>query len=286
MVQSPSSRHIAILCNPLAGAGRAVDLAKELGDMLVQKEVKHTLHIQNWPAALHSVSDVWIVGGDGTINYFINHYPGVKLPLSVFKGGTGNDFHWLLYGNRSMDEQLHLALHGEPQPVDLGKCNDRFFINGVGIGFEGEVARALTGKKKRPGQTTFMHTVIRKIFSYRSKQYAIRSDAFEGKGKMLLIDICNGRRAGGGFHIAPEARADDGYFDVVVTDALSPLQRLRNLPVIEKGKHLDKSFIRSFYAVWISIESDTLIQYHLDGEYHTAEKIEAKIIPGALLFRF
>ncbi len=284
-MQAAAERNIALLCNPLAGAGMAVGLAKQIETILLQKEIRFSLFIHGWPPALHSFTDAWIIGGDGTLNYFINHYPGIRIPLAVFKGGTGNDFHWLLHGNRTLDEQLGIALNGKPQPIDLGKCNERFFINGVGIGFEGEVARALTGKKKRPGQASFMATVLRKIFSYRCVDFTIRSDAFEDQGKKLLIDICNGRRAGGGFHIAPEARADDGYFDVVIANALTPLQRLRYLPVIEKGKHLGKRFIRNFYAVWISIESDTLIQYHLDGEYHTAARIYAEILPGALLFR-
>ncbi len=281
-----TERNIALLCNPLAGAGKAVSLARELATNLLGAQTAHSLFIEDWPAALHGFTDAWIVGGDGTLNFFINHYPGCKLPLSVFKGGTGNDFHWLLYGDKSKEEQWQLALNGRTKPIDLGKCNDRYFINGIGIGFEGEVARALTGKKKRPGQASFMATVIRKIFSYRCKRYVIRSDAYEGQGKKLLIDICNGRRAGGGFHIAPEALADDGYLDVVIADALSPLQRLRYLPVIEKGKHLDRSFVSNFFAVWIRVESDMLIQYHLDGEYYTAEKIEAEIIPAALWFRY
>lgn len=278
-------KNIALLCNPRAGAGKAVDIARQIGKELIEKQVVYTLYIEEWPAALHGFTDAWIIGGDGTLNYFINHYRLVKLPLTVFKGGTGNDFHWMLYGNKTLEEQLQMALNGEPRSIDLGKCNDRYFLNDIGIGFEGEVARALTGKKKRPGKTSFLATVLRKIFSYRCKNYGIRSDAFEEKGKKLLIDICNGRRAGGGFHIAPEARPDDGYFDVVIAAALSPLQRLRFLPVIEKGKHLHLPFIRHFYATEIRIESDTLIQYHLDGEYHTAQSIEAAILPAQLLFR-
>lgn len=281
-----TEKNIALLCNPLAGAGKAVTLARDLAEELGKNAARYSLFIEDWPAALHGFTDAWIIGGDGTLNYFINHYPGIKLPLSLFKGGTGNDFHWLLYGDKPVQEQIGLALNGKPGPVDLGKCNDRYFINGMGIGFEGEVARALTGKKKRPGKASFMAMVLRKIFTYRCRHYVIRSDAYEASGKKLLIDICNGRRAGGGFHIAPEARADDGYFDVVIADALSPLQRLRNLPVIEKGKHLGRSYISNFYAVWISIESDTLIRYHLDGEYHTAESIRAEILPAALLFRY
>jgi diacylglycerol kinase (ATP) len=101
-----------------------------------------------------------------------------------------------------------------------------------------------------------------------------------------MVDVSNGSRAGGGFHIAPGAKADDGLFDIVLIDALHPLQRLRWLPVIEKGKHLGLSFIHHTKAKKIVIESDSIIQSHLDGEYYSADKLEIEILPGELLFRY
>ncbi|MBN8676053.1 MAG: YegS/Rv2252/BmrU family lipid kinase [Chitinophagales bacterium] len=279
-------QHIAILCNPLAGVGKAITLARQIAGELSKRQVSHELIIDNWPVAFTMFTDVWITGGDGTLNYFINHYPGIQLPLVIFKGGTGNDFHWLLYGNKTLEEQLQVALQGYPKPIDIGKCNDRYFINGAGIGFEGEVARALTGKKKMPGKTSFFITILKKIFGYRCKDYTIQSAEYNNTGKKLLIDISNGRRAGGGFHIAPEARADDGLFDVVIAGALTTLQRLRYLPVIEKGKHLQLNVITHFHTQKISIASPLPVQYHLDGEYYTAAKIEIEMIPSGLLFRY
>lgn len=93
---------------------------------------------------------VWIVGGDGTLNQFVNRYPDIAIPLGIFNGGTGNDFHWLLYGETTLEAQLDAMLLARPVPIDLGTFNDRFFINGIGIGFEGEVARSLTGSVNDP----------------------------------------------------------------------------------------------------------------------------------------
>jgi diacylglycerol kinase (ATP) len=279
-------KHIAILCNPLAGVGKAIAVARQIAGELAKRQVSHELIIEHWPNTFTTFTDVWITGGDGTLNYFINHYPAMQLPLVIFKGGTGNDFHWLLYGTQTLEEQLQIALHGTPKPIDIGKCNDRYFINGAGIGFEGEVARALTGKKKLPGKTSFFITILEKIFRYRCKEYVIQSDEYQNTGKKLLVDISNGCRAGGGFHIAPEARADDGLFDVVIAGPLTVVQRLRYLPVIEKGKHLRLKVITHFHTQKISIESPSPVQYHLDGEYYTAAKIEIEIRPSGLLFRY
>ena len=106
------------------------------------------------------------------------------------------------------------------------------------------------------------------------------------KGKKFLVNVSNGSRAGGGFHVAPEAKADDGLFDIVIVDALNPLKRLRYLPVIKKGNHLQLPFIHYFHSQKIILESNGLIQYHLDGEYAEAPKLAIEILPAALNFRF
>lgn len=285
-MQEGGHRNIAIVCNPLAGSGRASGIGRNIQLILETKNVLHSLFIDKWPVSFYSYSDIWIVGGDGTLNYFINKYPDTALPLVIFNGGTGNDFHWLLYGSKTTEEQIEIAMYAEPRPIDAGRCNERYFINGIGIGFEGEVAKALTGKKKLPGKTSFLLTILKKIFSYRSKQYYVRTEDKNLEGKKLLIDISNGRRAGGGFHIAPVAEANDGLLDVVIANALTPLQRLCYLPVIEKGKHMDLPFISHFTSRSITVSSDTIIQYHLDGEYSEAAQLHIAIEAGKFLFRF
>lgn len=279
-------QNIAIVCNALAGAGKAVLLAQKIAAALTEKNIAYTFFNNNYPDEFIDFTTVFIVGGDGTLNYFVNHYPNIKIPLVIFNGGTGNDFHWLLYGNKTFEEQLQTALTQNARPVDLGKCNDRYFINGVGIGFEGAVAKALLGKKKLSGKASFMITILKNILTYRSKNYCIKYDDKELAGKRFVVDITNGRRAGGGFHIAPEAKADDGLFDVVIADVLSPLQRLRYLPAIEKGRHLKLFFIHYFRTKKIIIESNDTMQYHLDGEYFEAHKLTIAIFPSKLNFIF
>jgi diacylglycerol kinase (ATP) len=282
-----NSKNIAVVCNQLAGAGRAVALAKKIVADLSNKDIPHSFFKENWPPEFNGFTDVWIVGGDGTLNYLVNHYPDIKLPLVIFNGGTGNDFHWLLYGKINFEDQVQLALSAEPKPIDLGRCNEKYFINGVGAGFEGEVAKNLTGKNKKAGKASFMAMILKKIFSYRSRAYRIiADDKTIAEKKYFIIDISNGSRAGGGFHIAPQAKADDGFFDLVIIDALPPLYRLRWLPVIEKGRHLNLSFVNHFKAKQISIESNEIILFHLDGEYYEATKLDMDLMPGKLLFRY
>ena len=224
----PEEKNISIVCNHLAGGGRAVTLGKRIAGELQSRNIKHSLHIGEWPENFNSFTDVWIIGGDGTLNYFFNKYPGIRLPLVVFNGGTGNDVHSLLYKNKSFEEQLEIGLTASPKFIDAGKCNEKYFMNGVGIGFEGAVAKSLTGKKKtKTGKAAFMSTILRKVFFYRSKKYKTISDEYKAESQNLLISVMNGQRAGGGFHIAPLSAINDGLLDVVMLEKLHPFRRLR-----------------------------------------------------------
>ena len=280
-------KNISIVCNHLAGNGRSVALAKRISSELHKRSISHSLLMTDWPGDLSRFTDVWIVGGDGTLNYFFNKYPGIRLPLVVFDGGTGNDVHAVLYKNKSFEEQLEIALTGNPKAIDAGRCNDKYFLNGVGIGFEGSVAKSLTGKKKkRPGKAAFMGTILRNVFFYGSKKYKAVSNEYAMEGERLLISVMNGHRAGGGFHIAPSSAIDDGLFDVVIVDKLNPLRRLRWLPVIEKGKHLELPFIKHFRTKRLIITSEVLMDTHLDGEYYSAKRLDIELLPARYLFRF
>ena len=279
-------KKIALVYNVLAGVGKSFLLAEKIAAHLANKKITYVIFKDNWPADFNSFTDIFIVGGDGTLNYFINQYPHISLPLVIFNGGTGNDFHWLLYGKQTLDQQLDIALNESAKPIDMAKCNDRYFINGLGLGFEGEVAKALVGKKKYSGKISFLFTILKKIFTYRSKNYLIKSSESFVQGKKLLVDISNGARSGGGFHVAPEAKANDGLLDIIIANPINALQRLWYLPVIEKGKHLKLSIIQHFRTSEITIESDQIIQYHLDGEYFEDEKLIIQLLPAKLSFRY
>ena len=283
----PEEKNISIVCNDLAGGGRAVALAKRLTGELHSRGIRNTVYTGDWPSDFTRFTDVWIVGGDGTLNYFFNKYRGIKLPLVIFNGGPGNDVHSLLYKNKTFEEQLQTALTATPRAVDAGKCNEKYFINGVGIGFEGAVAKRLTGKKKkRSGKAAFMGTILQKVFFYSSKKYKACSDEYNLEDQKLLISVMNGHRAGGGFHIAPSSAIDDGLLDVVMVDKLHPFLRLRWLPVIEKGKHLDLPFIKHFRTKKLIITSDEAMDTHLDGEYYSAKRVEIELLPAKYLFRY
>lgn len=278
--------HIAILCNPVAGNGRANLLGEKIANELLKKQIGHLFFQQNWPESLDSFTDAWIVGGDGTLNYFINHYREIKIPLVIFKGGSGNDFHWLLYGEKGFEEQINISLTADPKPIDAGYCNDKIFINGVGIGFDGAIAKNLAGINKLPGKTSYYLAILKNIFFYNEKKYSLQSEELNISGRYLLISVANGKRYGGGFQVAPLAEPGDGLLDVNLVRALHIFRRLRYLPVIEKGRHVVLPFVKYYQSKKIVIESEETMQAHLDGEYYPRDRFEIGILPAKFLFRY
>ena len=149
-----------------------------------------------------------------------------------------------------------------------------------------QVAKGLQGVNKFGGKTSFMLSVLKHILFYKEQQYTISSAEKTVEGKFMMISIANGTRYGGGFFVAPLAKADDGLFDTILVKPLSVFKRLRYLPVIEKGKHLNLPFIDYYNTQKITIKSDRPIQLHLDGEYAVSNEFIIEILPAHFNFIF
>ena len=281
-----SNKKIALVVNPLAGKGRAAMIASLVAGKLYHFAIDYTLFNEQWPADFNGYSEVWIVGGDGTMNYFINHYPDIKTPLAIFKGGTGDDFAWKLYGDADWKEQLQIVLHAGTKPVDAGRCNDKLFLNGVGIGFEGEVLQSMDTIRLIGGHFGYYLIVLKKIFSFKEKHFKIYGGELIADEKLLLATVNNSSRTGGGFHISPASTVNDGLLDLVMCKPLTLIKRLRYLPQIEKGKHLSLPFIKHITGTKFIIDCKKPLPAQLDGELIVADKFEFELLPGKFLFLY
>jgi diacylglycerol kinase (ATP) len=276
--------HIAILCNPKADTPKGYNIAEKLGLILQARQIKFTMHAAIWPETFEDTSSVWLVGGDGTLNYFINQYPDINIPLSIFPGGTGNDFSWMLYREIAVEQQAEMVLSSKPKWVDAGICNGRLFLNGVGIGFDGAIVKDLLGKKKLAGKSSYMLSVLKNILSFTEKPCTIRFQDQVIEQSSLMISVANGRRYGGGFTVAPRADVFDGKLDLNIVGKIDAFQRIRYLPVIEKGEHLDLHFNKFFTTDSVSIDFEKEVHAHLDGEYLSAKHFDIKVLPEKFLF--
>ena len=279
---------IAILENPKAGKGKSHKIATWLNDQLNLRNITSTIFSDGWPnnEDLARFSDCWIIGGDGTINYFINKYPNCKLPLALFNGGTGNDFAWKLYGNISLDSQLELVLNAKPKYIDAGKVNEHLFINCLGIGFDGEIVESMNTIRFLGGVLGYLLAVIYKILRFKESVISVQAGAESWQEKFLLALIVNSSRAGAGFYIAPIAEINDGKLNMVLCKKMPVWKRLWYLPIIKKGKHLHYPFVIHRLGTQFTISSEKILPVQMDGELLHLNQLNVEILANRFLFRY
>ena len=281
-----SKKKIALLFNSKAGKGKAVSVVKIAEQKLNALSISFESFDSQWPDELNTFSEVWLIGGDGTLNFFINKYQQLKIPVALFKGGSGNDFAWKLYGNISVETYLERALKNNVIKTDAGICNGKYFINGAGVGFDGETVRNMGAKRFiSAGHIAYLIVVLKTIFNYREVKMKVTCNGKTFENKFLMINVANGSRYGGGFMVAPQAIVNDRMLDVILVDALSSLKRLINLPKIEKGKHLQLPFVRTATCQSIKIETSLPVAGQLDGELLIDSKFEIQILPEHFMFK-
>lgn len=279
-----SEKNIALLVNPTKENDKAVRVANHLTILLTKKEIAHKVFATEWPSSLNGFTEVWVSGGDGTLNWFVNQYPDADLPIATFPGGSGNDFHWILYGEGSVDDHFERVLHAQPRKVDAGICNGRLFVNGVGIGFDGAIVKDLLGKRKMAGKASYLLSILKHIVGYTEKFCSIQMAGESISQPCFMISVANGRRFGGGFLVTPLASTTDARLDLNIVGRIPPLKRIKYLPVIERGEHLTLPFVQYRQDVHVQIASPEKLHAHIDGEYLYAGNFDISILPGRFSF--
>lgn len=278
---------VAILANELAGKGKALKVVEHVTELLTIRNIPFDIYIKDWPDEFKDHSDIFLIGGDGTLNFFINKYPQNYKPVSLFKGGSGNDFAWKLYGDLSVEEYFNRVLKTEPKKVDAGICNGKYFINGVGIGFDGSIVKSMKSRRMfSAGHIAYMFAVVRSILFYLEKKMRLRFEKHDIQGRFFMVTIANGERYGGGFRVAPGAQINDGLFDIVTITRIDPIRRMFHLPKVSSGKHLLLPFVKKYRSSEISITSHKMLVGHYDGELFESKEYVIRLLPSHVLIRY
>ena len=273
----PGPSTFVVIFNPRAARARAIGrrgIERVLRDCGLEFELVETATDEQAREVARQAADAGFVvvsaGGDGSAHAVVNGVLGSRnadatagfLPL-----GTGNDFARLLGRD---DPSLHAAAEALARKqlcwVDVGQVNgDEFFLNGLGVGFDAEVVRRRLRQRWRT--RSYLPTVARTILSYRPAAYCLSWPEGEVEGPALMVAAMNGPSEGGGFRLAPGARAASGVVDVCWIDPIGLVQFLRYVGAVRRGSHTELSIFRSWPAKRMKVESDSALQYHVDGEY-------------------
>ena len=288
-------RNILLVINPAAGRASYEKRLSYLEKKLHENHLTYTSfftriggegELASFMRENPGFDEVIILGGDGTINYVVNELREKPVCFSIVSNGTGNDSVKSLHGEMRFHKQVEIAIHGRIKRFDLGICNGRAFVNGVGIGFDGQVVQRMADRKKKRGShLDYLVTVIRTLARFKEKSLRFSLDGKRFERKVLLMTVSNGTTFGGGFKINPLAQPDDGFLDVCLLNEISPLLRFWHLPRLRTGSHRHLRQVELFKAKSVMMQASDELVAHLDGEYAGHPPFELSILPQAIELR-
>lgn len=233
---------------------------------------------------------VLALGGDGTVHEAANGIlamPSDRRPsLGVIPVGTGNDYAKLsgTFGS-SVPVAVQRLAHAREQRFDAGRAMDEYFINSIGIGFDAESARRVSGYRWLRGMPAYLTAAIATYSAYEAPLVSVQADGIEFEERSLLIEVGIGAIVGGGFKLTPDARPDDGLFDVCAVQRLGALGFVFKLPLAMIGRHGKLKGVRMFRTARLTVASPSgvALSAQLDGEFRTiTSPVEIVQLPAAL----
>ena len=272
------------IVNPVAGKGAGKNVFGSLEGELKGHRIPYGFIETTAPghateAAREASTPVVVsVGGDGTINEIVNGITGSTKSLGIIPAGSGNDFIKSVGVPRKPLQALQTLLQGFRRPVDVGtvRCSPtpdgggnnapRLFLNGVGVGFDAAVAARTREIPFLSGTALYILAVLQTLGKYDPPRFRIQFDGSTREARGLLIAVGNGKCAGGGFYLTPDAKVDDGLLDICSVDEKNIFQILSLMPRVMRGKHHNVRGVNFFREKRLTISAEDPFYVHADGE--------------------
>ncbi len=288
----------AFIINPIAGNGRAKRYVPRIEEAIKRHGVDAEMVYTGGKGHATALAEDFVrrgysriaaVGGDGTFSETVHGLVGKKdIVFGAIPAGTGNDF-IAITGFPSVlgDAEWETFLRCPLTAMDVGRCNDRHFINGMGLGFDARVAwenynSQLHERVKGGRAGKYLWHIIKTLLLYREIPMTLTIEGKTMPVKSFLNTIAIGRRLAGGFYLTPGALADDGLLDVCMIHELSLPGRLVELIHVLRGTHLEDDVVRFYRTDHLLIEFDHEVPAHLDGELYLNSSFDIGILPGAI----
>jgi diacylglycerol kinase (ATP) len=220
------------------------------------------------------------VGGDGTCAHIANAIlrTGTRCSLAVIPCGTGNDFAKTLGVEGYDPEQVaDLVERAQPTPIDVGRANERYFLNSCGFGFVASVLEATQHVRFLKGDAVYIYSALAQLFTYRGLSVSADSATDSGARKMLMLTVSNGRFLGGAFRIAPQASVVDGELDAGFVGDCNLVDRVRVFAGALRGTHLRLPSVKTERVRAMTLRFSAPPKMEVDGELRQARSSTVQI---------
>ena len=228
------------------------------------------------------------VGGDGTWSNVGNAIlrTGAPASLGLVPGGTGCDLAKTLgIPPRDVAACCRIVLDGVTRAIDVGKIEDKHFLNIAGFGYDVAVLEDSWNVAHLEGSALYLYCAVRQLGSYRGFSLEGEADGRpQGKRDLLMLIVANARIFGGGFRVAPHADLADGKLEAVAFGNMGFSGRVSALVRLLRGTHLKHPRVSAVSASRLVYRFAAPPTYETDGEWNQARSAEIVIeaVPQAL----
>ena len=282
-----------LLINPKSGSGRGNKVGKlvkqelnALGfqylDVSADSAQKSQENLTSRLRENQKFEGLFLIGGDGTVNLAVQELVGSGLGMALIPAGTGNDFARTLNLKLKNPEQLiKHYLSSRPSLIDVGKVGDKYFVDVLSTGFDSMVNERANAMKKIKGRAKYNISMLLVLSTFKPKSYRFSIDGFSFESKAMLIAVSNGICYGGGMKVTPDAKIDDGLFDILILSPVSKFEFLKVFPKVFFGKHTTHPAVKISRGRSVEIDSDAVA--YADGERVGPLPVKARVIERGLL---
>jgi YegS/Rv2252/BmrU family lipid kinase len=294
------------LVNPASGNGATGKRWPELahraaalglaGETLFSERPGHLIELAE--SAVRNGADLLVaVGGDGTLNEAMNGLmrAGGAAELATIPLGTGMDFVRTYGIPTKFDDAVRTALSETKRTIDVGRVSyrrwdggeeERYVANVGSVGMSAAVAQRANGMSKAlGGRATFFYALVRVFFEWDNTVVTVELDDERREARLHDVIVANGEWHGGAMHLAPDARPDDGLFDVVLIGDITKLDFVTTAPKIYNGKYLAHPKVDVVRSKTVRVDAAERLPIELDGEQVGTTPVRFEVVPDAIRLR-
>lgn len=283
---------VKFIYNPYSGDGivlkhldKVIEAHQKRGYIVIPYRIEKGVDIEEaFEGIDESYRYILIAGGDGTVDSVVNAMKknDIDIPIGVLPLGTANDFAKFLGMSNNVKENIEQIINSEPKAIDLGRVNDKYFVNVLSTGLFTDVSQKTdTNLKNILGKAAYYIKGIEQLPNFRSLDVKITANGEVYDSPMYLMLVFNGQTAGG-FKIALDAKIDDGLLDVLVLKSCHIPEFIHVFIKFMMGEHTEDPRVEYIRASELIIESNEDIVTDIDGEKGPDFPLKVSCIKGGI----
>jgi len=268
-------KKVLFIVNPFSGISKKKNFEKLVVEHFDTKKYQYQIVKTDYEGHAISLTQdavakayymVVAVGGDGTVNEVASSLAGSTTILGIVPSGSGNGFAGHLKLSKNIPKSIQILNEGKVMTIDSCHCNEKFYANVAGVGFDGYISNLIKGKSQR-GSVLYAFQMMKAVLNYKPESYKVIIDGeVFAEDKFYCIAVANASTYGYNFQIAPQAELTDGLMDIVLIKNASAYKHLVSLRKYFTGKTKDIPHVTTLKAKTVEISSTSPILLHVDGE--------------------